>query len=95
MFRLEAGIEGAAEEDAAASGSELTYGTVVVDLKGAATLGERLGFVIRGEVRLGEVEDFEGGDVKSVAVVGEVTALATIVTVRIGGGQVFVEVLIY
>ena len=44
---------------------------------------------------MGEVEDLEGGDIESVAIVGEVAAPAAIVTVRIGGGQVFVEVLIY
>jgi len=44
---------------------------------------------------LGEVQDFEGGDVESVAVVGETAALAAIGATRIGGGEVFVEVLIY
>jgi len=47
-FRLEAAVEGSAEEDPAASGSELTYGAFVVDLKRAAALGERFGFVMRG-----------------------------------------------
>jgi len=40
QFRLEAAVEGTTEEDSTACGSELTQGAVVVDLKGAATLGE-------------------------------------------------------
>ena len=94
-FRLEAAVKGAAEEDTAASGSELPHGAVVIDLEGASAPGEGFGVVIRVLVLLGEVEDFEGGDIESVAEVGEAAALAAIGAGGIGGGQMFVEVLIY
>jgi len=92
---LEAAVKGAAEKDTAASGSELPHGAVVIDLEEASAPGEGFGVVIRGRVLLGEVEDFEGGDIESVAKVGEAAALAAIGAGGIGGGQVFVEVLIY
>ena len=95
QFRLELGIEAATEKDATGGGSELTQGAFVIPLKRTAALFKGSSRIVRERVLMGEVKDFQSGDIESVAVIGKMAALAAVGTGGISSSQMFVEIVIY